>query len=281
MSVRQYLAAAVQLCAGSDKRDNLDRAEGLVVEAARQGARLVVLPEVFTWRGDRAREAETAEAIPGPTTQRCAGLARRLGIHLVAGSILEKSDAPHSFNTSLLFGPDGSELARYRKLHLFDVDIPGQVTVRESATRRPGSSVVAADTELGRIGLTICYDLRFPELYRALTRDGAEIIAIPSAFTLPTGAAHWEILVRARAIENQVYVVAADQIGASPSGVVDFGHSLIVDPWGTPIARAPNRQTVLLAQIDRDDQQRVRRELPCLKHQRLPVATSPSGERNE
>jgi predicted amidohydrolase len=269
MNPRRFVAAAVQLCAGSDKRANLDTAEGFAAEAARHGARLVVFPEVFLWRGPRAEEVSNAEPIPGPTTDRLAALARRLKIHLVAGSLLEHNGTARAFNTSVLFDPRGEIVARYRKLHLFDVDIPGQVTIRESDTRASGAAVVAAPTELGVIGLTICYDLRFPELYRQLTLGGAEIITVPSAFTFPTGAAHWEILLRARAIENQVYLVAPDQIGTSPSGVVDFGNSMIVDPWGKPLARAADRETLIFAEIDRDYQDRVRRELPCLTHARL------------
>jgi predicted amidohydrolase len=170
------------------------------------------------------------------------------------------------FNTSLLFDPHGEIIARYRKVHLFDIDIPGHVTIRESDSRAAGDAAVTVPTELGVIGMTVCYDLRFPELYRKLTWAGAEIIAVPSAFTFPTGAAHWEILLRARAIENQVYVIAPDQIGSSPSGVVDFGNSMIVDPWGKPLARAADREMVILAEINRDYQQKVRRELPCLEH---------------
>jgi predicted amidohydrolase len=269
MSTTRFVAAAVQLCAGSDKRANLDKAEALAAEAARHDARLVVLPEVFLWRGPRAEEVANAESIPGPTTQRLAALARHLHIHLVAGSLLEHNGTDRAFNTSLLFDPRGDIVARYRKLHLFDIDLPGRVSIRESDTRASGRDVVTASTELGVIGMTICYDVRFPELYRRLTLAGAEIITVPSAFTLPTGAAHWEILLRARAIENQVYVVAPDQLGTSPSGVVDFGNSLIVDPWGTPLARAAEREMVILAEIDRDHQARVRRELPCLAHMAL------------
>jgi len=266
MGARQFVAAAVQLCAGADKGSNLDKAEAFVVEAARAGARLVVLPEVFLWRGARDHEVAMAEPIPGPTTQRLGALARRLNIYLLAGSFLERSGAARAFNTSLLFDPHGVLIGSYRKLHLFDVDIAGQVSIRESDTRAPGDTLVTVATELGTIGMTICYDLRFPELYRRLTRGGAEIIAVPSAFTFPTGAAHWEVLLRARAIENQVYVIAPDQIGRSPSGVVDFGNSLIVDPWGTPLARAADREMVIFATIDRDYQERVRRELPALSH---------------
>jgi predicted amidohydrolase len=269
MNVRRFTVAAVQLCSGSDKRANLDAVEGFVREAGQHGARLVVLPEVFLWRGPRGEEVTAAEPIPGPSTARLGQLARQLRIHLLAGSILERGDTTRVFNTSLLFDPNGDIVARYRKLHLFDVDIAGHVTVRESDTRMPGDAVVTARTELGVIGMSICYDLRFPELYRRLTLSGAEIVAIPSAFTFPTGAAHWEVLLRARAIENQVYVIAPDQIGKSPSGVTDFGASMIVDPWGAPLARAADREMVILAEVDRDHQERIRRELPCLAHIKL------------
>jgi predicted amidohydrolase len=269
---KNFLAAAIQLCAGFDKAVNLDKAEAFIVEAAQRGAELVVLPEVFSWRGERGQEQDAAETIPGRTSRRMGGLAQRLGIHLVAGSILESSDESRPYNTSLIFDPRGELLARYRKLHLFDVDITGHVSIRESAMRRPGEDVVLVRTALGNIGLSICYDLRFPELFRRLTLSGADIITVPSAFTFPTGAAHWEILLRARAIENQVYVVAPDQLGKSPSGIVDFGSSLIVDPWGTPLARAGDREMVILAEIDREHQARIRRELPCLQHVRLKMS---------
>jgi predicted amidohydrolase len=269
VALRKFLAAAVQLCAGPDKAANLDAAESAVRAAAQQGARLVVLPEVFSWRGPRDQETVAAESIPGPTTDRLSRLARELEIHLVAGSILERSGSARVFNTSTLFDAGGLLIGRYRKIHMFDVDIPGHVSVRESDTRQGGEATVAVATALGVIGMSVCYDLRFPELYRRLTRAGAELITVPSAFTFPTGAAHWEILLRARAIENQAYVIAPDQIGRSPTGVMDFGHSLIVDPWGTAVARAPDRQGVICAEIDRDYLERVRRELPCLTHVKL------------
>jgi len=269
MNARQFIAAAVQVCAGSDKAVNLDKAEAYIVEAAHRGARLVALPEVCLWRGPRDEERRIAEPIPGPSTARLGSLARRLDLHVLAGSILEESGTPKVFNTSVLFDPSGEIIARYRKLHLFDVDIAGQVTIRESDTRAAGDAIVAVPTALGVIGMTVCYDLRFPELFRRLTQAGAELIVVPSAFTFPTGAAHWEVLLRARAIENQVYVIAPDQIGRSPSGVVDFGNSTIIDPWGKPLARAADRETVIFAEIDRDYQERVRRELPCLTHVKL------------
>jgi len=269
MSIRSFVAAAVQVCAGSDKAENLAKAERFVHDAVRHHARLVVFPEVFLWRGPRAEERHAAEPIPGPSTERLGALARRAGVYLLAGSILERSDGERPYNTSILLAPSGEIVGRYRKIHLFDVDIAGHVSIRESDTRAGGKAVVTVPTELGVIGLSVCYDVRFPELYRHLTRAGAEIVAVPSAFTFPTGAAHWEILTRARAIENQVYVIAPNQVGRSPTGIVDFGNSLIVDPWGIPLARAADREMLIVADIDRDHQERIRRELPALQHAKL------------
>lgn len=262
-----FHAAAIQLCATSDKEANFAKAAALVRAAAAQGAALVALPELCFWRGPRTAEAEAAEPVPGPMTERLARLASDLAIHLVAGSILERVPGqPKVFNTSLVFDPSGALIGRYRKVHLFDVDIPDHVTVRESDTRQRGDAVTVVRTALAPIGLSICYDLRFPELFRRLTAAGAQLVCLPSAFTFPTGAAHWEVLLRARAIENQVYVVAPNQVGRSPSGVIDYGHSLIVDPWGTVVAQATNGESAIVAPIDLDYLARVRRELPCLDH---------------
>jgi predicted amidohydrolase len=266
----RFLAAAVQLCAGSDKDANFAAAERLVRHSVAQGAALVVLPEVCFWRGARAEEMAAAEEIPGPTCDRLARLARELGIHLVGGTLLERvAGQPKPFNTAVLFDPQGQLIGRYRKTHLFDVDIPGHVSVRESDTRARGQEVVVVSTPVASIGLAVCYDLRFPELFRRLTDAGAQVVCLPSAFTFPTGSAHWEVLLRARAIENQVYIVAPNQIGRSPSGINDYGHSLIVDPWGTVVARATNAETASVAEIDLDYLARVRRELPCLEHRVL------------
>lgn len=270
MSAR-FLAAAVQLAASADKAANLDIACGLVREAARRGAELIVLPEVFAWRGTPDGERAVAEPIPGPTSERLAALARELRVVLVGGSLLEVApDDAKPFNTCTVYDRDGALLASYRKLHLFDVDIAGHVTHRESDSRARGGTVVSVATDLGVLGLSICYDLRFPELYRQLAAAGAEILCVPSAFTFPTGAHHWEILLRARAIENLAYVIAPNQIGRSPSGLQDYGHSMIVDPWGTPVARASNQPMAIVAEIDRDYLARVRRELPSLTHRVLP-----------
>ncbi|MEO8601199.1 MAG: carbon-nitrogen hydrolase family protein [bacterium] len=265
-----FLAAAIQLAAGSDRAANFAAAADLARAATSRGAELIVLPEMFIWRGAADGEAAAAEAIPGPTTERLAALARELGVVLVGGSLLERvAGERKAYNTCTVYGRDGALLARYRKVHLFDVDITGHVTHRESDTRLPGDATVTVPTDLGVLGLSVCYDLRFPELYRRLATAGAEIICVPSAFTFPTGAHHWEILLRARAIENLAYVVAPNQIGRSLSGLQDFGHSLIVDPWGTPVARASNQPMAITAEIDRDYLARVRRELPALEHRRL------------
>jgi len=268
--MERYLAAAVQMSSGADRGENLDRAAALVEEAARRGARLVVLPEVFAWRGAHDDEAGIAEPVPGPTTERFGALARRLGVWLCAGSLLERGDGEaRAYNTSCVFDARGALVARYRKIHLFDVELSGRVSVRESATRAPGGEVVAVPTELGVLGLSVCYDLRFPELYRRLVRAGAEVLLVPSAFTFPTGAAHWEVLCRARAIENQCYLIAPDQAGKSPHGFADWGDSLIVDPWGRVLARAGEGEQIITAEIDRAYLARVRRELPSLANARL------------
>ncbi len=270
MSVMSYLAAAIQMNAGPDKAANLERAERLVRVGAARGANLVALPEVFNWRGKRNEQAAAAETLDGKSLLLMSRLARELQIHIVAGSITEQIDGEsRCYNTSALFGPDGGRIAVYRKIHLFDVDLPGRVTVRESDAKLAGADVVTGATQLGAIGLSICYDLRFPELYRRLTFAGAQIIAIPSAFTFPTGEAHWEPLLRARAIENQAYVIAPAQFGPNVYGYSDYGNSMIVDPWGRVIARAADQEGVVVAPIDLEYQERVRRELPALKHARL------------
>ncbi|HWP66385.1 MAG TPA: carbon-nitrogen hydrolase family protein [Candidatus Limnocylindria bacterium] len=266
----RYLAAVIQVSSGADRAQNLATVRALVADAAARGAALAVLPEVVAWRGPRDEEVAAVEPIPGPTSEAMAALARDYRLVLCAGSWLEAGPTPErAYNTSCVFGPDGTLLARYRKIHLFDVTLPGQVEVRESATRAPGADVVVTDTPLGRLGLSVCYDLRFPELYRRLVRQGAELLLVPSAFTFPTGAAHWEVLLRARAIENQCWVLAANQSGLSPYGFPDYGHSMIVDPWGVVVARAADGCGVVMAEIDRERLRRVRRELPSLANARL------------
>lgn len=265
-----FLAAAIQMSTGSEKAANLERAERLIRLAAARGAQLVALPEVFNWRGKRSEEAEAAESLEGGSLGLMARLARELAIHLVAGSIAERAAGQaKNYNTSVLFGPDGARLAVYRKIHLFDVDLPGRLALRESDNKLAGAEVAWAATPLGAIGLTICYDLRFPELYRRLAFAGAKIITVPSAFTFPTGEAHWDVLLRARAIENQVYVIAPAQFGPNVHGFSDYGNSMIVDPWGRVLARVSDQEGVAVAPVDLEYLGRVRRDLPALAHARL------------
>jgi predicted amidohydrolase len=262
--------AAVQMASGADKAANLAAAERLVRQAAERGAVLVGLPENVAWMGPETGRSDAAEPLDGPTLARFAALARTLGIHLLAGSVLE-TGAPGGrlYNTSVLFGPSGERLAVYRKMHLFDVEVGDGQTYRESAAVAPGTEVVCAETPLGRIGLSVCYDLRFPELYRALSARGAVLLTVPSAFTLMTGKDHWEVLLRARAIENQAYVLAPAQGGRHPGDRMTYGHALIADPWGLVVACASDGEGLAVADLDPGMVERVRTRLPALQHRRL------------
>ncbi len=263
------MAAAVQMCSGESKEANLKAATGQVEKAAQMGARVVALPELFNCLGRTEIMLREAEEIPGPTSEAMSGLARRLGIVLVAGSICERdAGAGKVFNTCLLIDSSGQLQARYRKMHLFDIDLPGQVTYQESSWLSPGDDVISVRTELGCFGLSICYDLRFPELYRRLVEAGAELLMVPAAFALATGKDHWQVLLRSRAIENQVFVIAPNQFGQPTPQFTAYGRSTIIDPWGTPLAVAPDGEAIILAQIDRERQQEIRRRLPALDHRR-------------
>lgn len=271
----RFLAAAVQLRSTSDEEANWRQARELVERAAGYGAAFVATPENTNYLGphaEKVRRAEPLDPSSGKTVGRFSELAARLGIHLLLGSFNEKSfDPERCYNTSVLFGPDGSILARYRKIHLFDVDVSSEVRFLESDTVVPGTDPVTVETELGTLGLTICYDLRFGELYRRLRAEGAQILTIPSAFTLTTGRAHWHPLIRARAIETQCWVIAPAQHGEHDDGGLreSYGHALIVDPWGQPAADAPDGPGLALAEIDLDRVAEVRRGMPVFEHQRL------------
>jgi len=266
----KFLAAAVQMLACDDKAANREEAARWVRKAATNGARVVALPEVFIWRGNKKEEKDAAELIPGPASEFLSVLARELRIYLLGGSILETiAGSEKVYNTSLLFDPEGKPLASYRKIHLFDVALEGHVSANESATREFGETVVVVGTDLGCMGLSVCYDLRFPELYRGLATQGADLIFVPSAFTAYTGNAHWEPLLRARAIENQAYVIAPDQFGKNPKTFETHGHSMIVDPWGKIVAEIADGPGVAMAEIDLDYLAKVRIELPALRHRKL------------
>ncbi len=263
-----YRAAAVQMHAGADLAANLARATRLVEEAAAGGARLVVLPEYFNRLTHLAEMVAAAEPIPGPTTRAMSALAARLKVTLLAGTICEQTAEPgRAYNTSVLFGPDGAELARYRKMHLFDVELP-EVTFAESSLIAPGSEVAVTPTPLGTLGQATCYDLRFPELFRRLAAQGMDVLLFASAFAASTGRAHWEILLRARAVENQAFVVAANQYGQHTPNLATYGHTLIVDPWGEILAQADEGDAVVLAPLDFARLAEIRRHLPALAHRR-------------
>jgi len=260
-------AAAVQLNSTSDKARNLATAERLVRAAAADGAEFVALPEKWNLLAGGEELLAGAEPLDGPSLAAAREWARALGIHLLAGSIAERGEAEKASNTSVLIGPDGEDLAVYRKIHMFDVDAGG-VSYRESEHEQAGSEVVTA--QLGELiaGLTVCYDLRFPELFRILALRGARLLAVPSAFTRATGRDHWEVLLRARAIENQAFLVAPNQVGKAPPHFDSFGHSAIVDPWGTVLASAPDEECFVAADLDFAAQDRVREELPSLANRR-------------
>jgi predicted amidohydrolase len=265
-------AAAVQLTATADKATNLETADRLVRAAAADGAALVVLPEKWSVYGAPEDQRAGAEPLDGAALAWARAIARELQIDLVAGSIAERVDgSSRGANTSVHVGPDGTDRATYRKLHMFDVLIGGR-DYRESDGEAPGDEVVLSALADGTgLGLTICYDLRFPELYRRLTVDGARILAVPSAFTEPTTRDHWEVLLRARAIENQAFVVAANQVGRHAPGLRTGGRSMIVDPWGIVLAQAPDAETYVIAELDLARLERIRADLPSLANRRPEV----------
>jgi len=270
MPASAYLMGAVQLTSTADRARNLDTALRLVNQAADMGARLVALPENFAFMGPEEQRLAGAETLEGPTLSALRDVARRRGLFVVAGSIAESVPEPKmTANTSAVIADDGSIVAAYRKIHLFDVSIPDGARYAESEVVVPGDKVVVAPTQLGRIGLTVCYDLRFPELYRKLASLGAEVITIPAAFTLYTGKDHWEVLVRARAIENLAYVIAPAQVGKHSASRQTYGNAMIVDPWGVVLARCPDGEGVCVAPFRRTRLERCRLELPALKHRKL------------
>jgi predicted amidohydrolase len=255
--------AALQMRSGTDKALNVATAIELVHAAADQGATYIQLPEYFNFYGPARHYEGVAESVPGPTTDQMADVARARGVSVHLGSLLETSTYERrSYNTSVLIGASGDILATYRKAHLFDIDVPGEVTFHESAAIAPGSQLVLAP--LGRfvLGLTICFDVRFAEQYRALALRGATVFSVPAAFSAVTGPAHWQVLLRARAIENHAFVVAATQAGTTDEGLATYGHAMIIDPWGEVLAETRTDQPeIVLASIDPDEVTRRRREI--------------------
>lgn len=260
-------AAVVQLNSSGDKARNLAAAERLVRAAAADGAELVALPEKWNLLAGGEELLAGAEPLDGPSLSAARAWARELGIHLLAGSIAERGEGEKASNTSVLIGPDGEDLAVYRKLHMFDVDAGG-VSYRESEHEQPGEEIVTAAVGDLLAGLTVCYDLRFPELFRILALRGARLLFAPSAFTAATGRDHWEVLLRARAIENQAFLLAPNQVGTAPPHFDSHGHSAIVDPWGRLLAELPAGEGFAAADLDLAEQDRVREALPSLANRR-------------
>ncbi len=269
--------ALVQLDAGDDVELNIAIAASLADEAAAGGARFVALPEYLQFRGPDDGYRASARPVPGPWTEPFAAVARARRAWILVGSLAERSDDPgRPFNTSVLVAPDGSIAARYRKIHLFDVDVENGPADRESDRVSPGDRAMIADVDGIRFGLSICYDLRFPELYRALALAGAEVLTVPANFTERTGRDHWEVLLRARAIENGAYVLAPAQIGGPP-GQPAFGRSMIVDPWGTVVAQAADRVGIITAELDLARVRSIRRQIPVLANRRPDAAGRVEG----
>jgi deaminated glutathione amidase len=275
-----FIAAMIQMRAGLLPEPNLDQGARLIREAAAQGASFVQTPEVSNMMQtnrvalfEHLRSEEDDRSLAGYRD-----LARELGIHLNVGSLALQITPEKAVNRSFLIGPAGDILARYDKIHMFDIDLGGGESYRESANYQPGETAVITDLPWGRLGMTICYDVRFPALYRALAEAGASMLAIPSAFTKQTGEAHWDVLMRARAIENGCFVLAAAQGGAHENGRETYGHSLIVDPWGRVLAQGGTEPGVVMAEIDPAEVAKARARIPSLQHGRRFEIVEPMAE---
>lgn len=271
MTSRRVVAAVCQMRSTGDVERNLKLAESLVRKAAKAGARFVGLPECSVFLRAEGEPIPEAQTVDGPWVRRFQALARQLDITLLMGSFPERAGdgSPRTHNTTVLIGPEGRTIADYRKIHLFDIDLPGMEHLKESRTIAAGDEIVIAQTPFGMVGLSICYDLRFPELYRQLSSRGAEVLCVPSAFTARTGRDHWELLLRARAVENLAYVFAPAQRGKHGPNRASWGHAMIVDPWGKVLAEVEKGDGFALATLDFDRLAEVRRQLPALSHRRL------------
>ncbi len=260
-----------QLPVSADKAANLHNARKAVKETAGKGCRLVALPEMFNCPYGNEYFPVYAEEFPGgETINTLADLARQHSIYLVGGSIPEKEDG-NLYNTSFVFGPDGNLLTRHRKIHLFDIDIPGEIKFKESDTLSPGDTVTVFDTPFCRVGLAVCYDIRFPELTRSMALQGIHLLVLPAAFNMTTGPAHWELTMRARALDNQIYVAAVSPAREEKADYVAYGHSMVTTPWGDVLVQADEKPAILMAEIDLERLFRIRQQLPLLKHRRETV----------
>ncbi|KAM7178140.1 omega-amidase NIT2 [Macrochelys suwanniensis] len=266
-AMANFHLALIQLHVSTVKSDNLNKACGLIRKATAQGAKVVVLPECFNSPYSTKYFSEYAEKIPGESTQKLSEVAKECGIYLIGGSIPEE-DAGKLYNTCTVFGPDGAMLAKHRKIHLFDINVPGKIQFRESETLSPGNSFSVFDTPYCKVGLGICYDIRFAELAQIYTQKGCQLLVYPGAFNMTTGPAHWELLQRGRAVDNQVYVATASPARDEKASYIAWGHSSVVNPWGEVIAKAGTEETVIYTDIDLKKLAEVRQQIPILTQKR-------------
>ncbi len=260
--------AICQMKVQAEKEVNLRRAEEMITNAATKGARMIVLPEIFNSPYQAALFPDYAEIFPGKTSKFLSRMAKQHSVCLVGGSIVEKDENNKIYNSSYVFDETGELIKRYRKAHLFDIDLPGRISFKESSTLSPGNNLAVFHYDSIPTGLMICYDIRFPELSRALVLEGARLLIIPAAFNLTTGSAHWDLLMRCRAVDNQLFVVAASPARNPDASYQAWGHSMIVDPWGTVIAEADEEEEIILAELDFSLVEKIREELPLLKQRR-------------
>lgn len=265
-----FIVAAVQMTSVNDRDDNLNKANALLSKGVERGAALLALPENFSFMGNEEEKAKIVEDFEkGVSVRFLKDFALKNKVWIMGGSLPLRAESGKIYNSALLFDDSGKIAARYDKIHLFDVNIAGGERHEESKLVEGGKKITTVDSPFSKLGFSICYDLRFPELYRAMTRDGAKIIFSPAAFTVETGFAHWEVLIRARAIENQVYMIAPAQFGTHSATRRTYGNAMIVDPWGKVLARAADREMVITAEIDLSYQEMIRKGLPCLQHRRF------------
>ncbi|MTI67335.1 MAG: carbon-nitrogen hydrolase family protein [Firmicutes bacterium] len=258
-----------QMKVKEDKLENIKKAENMIKDLANKGAKLIVLPEMFNCPYNNSNFKEYAEKYPnGKTIKKLSDIANRENVHVVGGSIPEKDDEGNIYNTSFIFDNNGKLLDRHRKMHLFDIDVEGGVTFKESDVLSPGNKVTVVDTPFGKIGIAICYDIRFPELTRLMVKKGARVVIIPAAFNMTTGPAHWEVTFKARALDNQIYMLATAPARDVSASYHSYGNSLIVNPWGDVISRLDEKEGTIIKDLDLNKIDKIRNQLPLLKHLR-------------